>query len=218
MMGLNTVSGPYYQPEYVNATTLDISGDAFQPFPSLSAYRPAFRRHAVWRSDEMQPALGNFFLSAEGFAYPTPLATRLEEAKAARAAIEHFAGLRNGWDGYGASPILQAARDNAVHFISLMEAAPSAIPLPEISPKSAGTISFEWETPHTEIYIEIGNTRYSGFIKPDQQQPTYLQGRADSLDQQILALIQGSLLQFPAHSRFITEIHISARPHELLAA
>ena len=46
--------------------------------------------------------------------------------------------------------------DNALRFVNLIEAAPSGLPAPEICPKPNGTISFEWETPRVEAYIEIG--------------------------------------------------------------
>jgi hypothetical protein len=147
------------------------------------------------------------FQPAQTFLYWVPTATWLEELKSARHSIDEFAMLQEDWDGYGASSISDQARAHAHHFLNEIEAAPFEVPIPEISPKPTGTISFEWEAPHSEVYIEIGNTRYSGFIKTDRQQPIFLQGHADSVGQQIVALIQSAIAAPPTTSApTITEI------------
>jgi hypothetical protein len=148
----------------------------------------------------------------QSFVYWVPAATWLEELKLARHSIDEFALLEENWDGYGAASISDQARKHAHHFINEIAAAALDVPVPEVSPKPTGTISFEWEAPHAEVYIEIGNTRYSGFIKTDQAPPVFLRGHADSMDQQIVALIQRAIAAPPTTSApTITEIRAQSQ-------
>jgi hypothetical protein len=163
-----------------------------------------------------QPSFG----ATQSFVYRVPAVTWLEELKSARHSIDEFALLQENWDAYGASQISDEARQHAHRFINEIEAAPFEVPIPEVSPKPTGTISFEWEAPHAEVYIEIGNTRYSGFIKTEQREPVFLQGHADSMDQQIVALIQSALASpLQSSAPTITEIRPQSQLwHERLAA
>jgi hypothetical protein len=103
--------------------------------------------------------------------------------------------------------------------IDIIEIAPFNMPAAEIFPQPSGTISFEWETPFEEMYLEIGNTLYSGFIKTDDEQAILLEGPADSLDQQIVALMHGAIAGPSAYSApTITEIHAQPQWYERLAA
>ena len=115
-----------------------------------------------------------------GHIYLNAVATRFEEAKSARNSIEEFSTLTANWDGYGASPISHMACANARYFVDLIEATPFGLPPPDVAPTPVGTISFEWEAPHAEAYVEIGNSRYSGFIKVrDEEKAIYLEGAAE---------------------------------------
>jgi hypothetical protein len=172
---------------------------------------------AAW-SDIANTAIGQFFILAEEVtSYFVPAATRIEHAKAARRAIKELANLNENWDGYGAAPISEQTRANAMRFVNVIEAAPYGLPAPEICPKPNGTISFEWETPRVEAYLEIGNTRYSGFVTTDQQAPALFEGYAESMDQQIVAVLQAAMSVTPAYPASITEIHTTAPKHEHLA-
>lgn len=172
---------------------------------------------AEW-SETAKIAVNQRFRKAEGFSDSlVPIAARLEEIKSARHNIEEMACLKENWDGYGASSISPQARDNALYLISLIEAVPYGVPIPEISPTPNGTISFEWETSHAGAYIEIGNTRYSGFITTGQQQTAFFEGQADSLDPQIIVLVQRAMSLAPAHPASITEIYTQTSKHEHLA-
>ena len=169
-------------------------------------------------SDIVNTALGPFFVLAEEVtSHFVPAATRIEQAKSARLAIKELADLKENWDGYGAAPISKQTRDNALRFVNVIEAAPYGLPAPEICPKPNGTISFEWETPRIEAYLEIGNTRYSGFVSTDHQPPALLEGYAESLDQQIVAVVHTAMSLTAAHPASITEIHSTVPKHEQLA-
>jgi hypothetical protein len=91
----------------------------------------------------------------------------LEEATVARRLINEFKELKDNWDGYGASSISDQTRRNARQLIDIIEATPGSLPIPEISPVPSGTIAFEWEIDDTVVYLEIGNTRFSGYIRTD---------------------------------------------------
>lgn len=201
MIAQNAITeGIYKRRPQSNSTCVDLS-----PF------------FASW-SDIATNALGQFFVIAEEVtSYFVPVATRIEQAKSARLTINELANLRENWDGYGAAPIAEKTRDNALRFVNLIEAAPSGLPAPEICPKPNGTISFEWETPRVEAYIEIGNTRYSGFVTTDQQPPALLEGYAEAMDQQIVAVVHTAMSLSAAHPASITEIHTAAPKHEHLA-
>jgi hypothetical protein len=161
-------------------------------------------------------------LIAQFFAAPemisAPAATRSEEAKSARNTIEELGDLQDDWDGYGAASISREVRDNALHFIKVIEAAPFGMQAPEISPTPTGTISFEWVTPHAKAFLEIGNTRYSGFVQTHQQEPAYLQGRTESMDQSVVAFIHNALSVPPKYSASVTEIRTKIYPHRLVVA
>ena len=137
-------------------------------------------------------------------------ALRLEECATARSVVEHFATLGEHWDGYGGLPISERARNHARHFIDVIEASPFSLSAPEVSPNANGTIAMEWEIGATEAYLEIGNTRYSGYIKKSGQRPVYLQGQADALDQRIVAAIESAVFPRPLSSNTISEIRIAS--------
>ena len=201
MIAQNAITqGIYKRRQQSNSTRVDLT--------------PIF---AAW-SDIANTALGQFFVLAEEVtSYFVPVATRIEQAKSARLAVTELADLKENWDGYGAAPISKQTRDNALRFVNLIEAAPSGLPAPEICPNPNGTISFEWETTRVEAYLEIGNTRYSGFVTTDQQPPALLEGYAEAMDQQIVAVVHAAMSLIVAHPASITEIHSTAPKHEHLA-
>ncbi len=159
------------------------------------------------------------FQPSQSFMYSVPTAIQLEEVKSARHLIDEFAQLGENWDGYGGSPISDQARDNARHLIDVIETAPFGMPTPEVSPQPSGTISFEWETRYAEVYLEIGNTLYSGFIKTDAEQPLFLQGHAASVDHQLVAVMQNAIAGPSAYSTpTITVIRTEPQWHDRVAA
>jgi hypothetical protein len=162
------------------------------------------------------------FQPARTYSYRVPTTTWLEELKTAKYSIDELALLQENWDGYGASAISRQACEHARYFLNEIEASPFEVPIPDISPKPTGTISFEWEAPHAEAYIEVGNTRYSGFIRVyGQKQPVLLQGDASSIDQNIVALIHNAMAVPPPAASAPTIVEIRAQPQwsdERLAA
>jgi hypothetical protein len=146
-------------------------------------------------------------------------ASVINACEAAKVVVSTFQSLGPDWDGYGAVPISETARSNATRVLDIIEAMPVSLPTPEISPNPNGTISMEWDTEDAEAYIEIGNTRFSGYIRSSDASPVYLQGDAARLDQSVLVLIQESLFaSSSSRSAAISNIWIQGPERERLAA
>lgn len=95
--------------------------------------------------------------------------------------VHELSKLESNWDGYSALPISQKVIEHVSRLINAIKLYPQ-LPDPEVSPKSNGTISVEWITRNGEAYIEIGNTRYSGYIKAtDYKRPYFLEGNSDTI-------------------------------------
>jgi hypothetical protein len=89
------------------------------------------------------------------------------EYQAARQAVANAFTVMN-WDGYGALPISDETKKNALGILSYLETATRA---PEITPNPNGTLSLEWETSQGFGQLEIGRTRYSFYVKPHGSSP-----------------------------------------------
>lgn len=90
--------------------------------------------------------------------------------------IQELAQLCLNWDGFGAIPIREGTRNNAIAAVSALLL---WTPPPEISPNPNGTISIEWETDSGVAQLEIGQSRYSFFIDPKHGDPILRDGSAD---------------------------------------
>jgi hypothetical protein len=144
-------------------------------------------------------------------------AQRIEDAKVARETINELSTLEDNWDGYGASRISGQACQHALHFVDIIEAAPAGVPLPDVSPTSSGTIAFDWEMQNSQAYLEIGNTRYSGYLRSDMRPPTFVQGQADLLSQQVATSVRKAITAPVVASRPVTEIHVQTWRQEIVA-
>ncbi len=78
---------------------------------------------------------------------------RLGHPLAALHEIYHECAEEN-WDGYGASPIAEAAYDEAVRFLTAL---PSWLPAPEIVPEPSGEIGFEWNFGKNQVFVASVN-------------------------------------------------------------
>ncbi|MBL8574947.1 MAG: hypothetical protein JNM13_14820 [Hyphomicrobiaceae bacterium] len=81
---------------------------------------------------------------------------------AAQSQLEEICSLAKGWDGFDAFPIHPATGANASLALNAFVRAGL---VPELTPNSNGTISFEWSSHAGEAYIEIGRSRYVGSIR-----------------------------------------------------
>jgi hypothetical protein len=116
-------------------------------------------------------------------------ASALNACENAKNTIRAFATLVENWDGYGAAAISDAVISNGVAIIDVIEGSPVNLPTPEISPNPNGTIALEWETPNGEAYIEIGNSRYGGYVSARHVPPLDFEGETGAFDSTIFSSI-----------------------------
>ena len=88
--------------------------------------------------------------------------------------------LSEGWDGYQALKISKLVISNVILMIEPITAFPKLLN-PVITPLANGTVSIEWETNQGMAYLEIGETRFSGYIKINDQKPACMEGQTQSL-------------------------------------
>lgn len=106
--------------------------------------------------------------------------------------IERLALMPADWDGYDALPISRETKRNALRALEVLA---RNAPIPEIVPNSNGTLSFEWETAAGGGHLEIGQTRFSFYLKPNAvgPKPILMDGKADDIPVQIGAYVSAVL-------------------------
>jgi hypothetical protein len=142
-------------------------------------------------------------------------ATEASELALIKAQLKEFAALSSNWDGYGALKISSRACETVS---ALLEMSASLMPLPNITPKAAGTIALEWQTSLADAYIEIGETRYSGYIEGKDSQPTFLENNVDAISPELLARISFALYPESATSVPVSSIVAAPWAPDQLAA
>lgn len=98
---------------------------------------------------------------------------RVEHVEAVQC-LDELSELQDNWDGYGAPRLDRAVTDNARVALRLFL---SRGLVPEITPTSNGTVSFEWEGDHAEAYFEVGQTTFSMYVKPFKGVTSYFDGK-----------------------------------------
>jgi hypothetical protein len=106
--------------------------------------------------------------------------------------VKGIESLRDGWDGYGGYAPSKLVCDHATRLINCLAAAFPDLSSPEISPNSNGTLQLTWEADKGEAIIEIGDARFSGYIKRAGSFAP-LVGEAQDLGKNELSTIAGCL-------------------------
>ncbi len=124
-----------------------------------------------------------------------PSVHRDAEYQCLLAHIKSLKGLSENWDGYGAEAISQKAVSSTLFIISLLNNPQfHGLPLPEISPETNGTISMSWESSKGEAYLEIGQTRYAGYIQCSAgPKPSLIDSRMTEDSTPIFSVFEGIL-------------------------
>jgi hypothetical protein len=104
--------------------------------------------------------------------------------------LNRIADLPADWDGYGALRIPKTVIATATAFL---ESGRDAMPMPEVMPNPNGTISFLWEATLGKAHLEIGNARFSLYMKPISGATTYAEGTTDSLGEEVAAMVASFL-------------------------
>jgi hypothetical protein len=162
---------------------------------------PPMLPHSITSAhDFWEPSLRNF-----GNAQTLTTVTERERAKTL---IREVGRLEADWDGYGALPISKMVASNALRFIDVVESQHSKLPNPEISPKSTGTISMEWDSIQGEAYLEIGNSRFSFFIRSKSDEKLLVEGDAGAISDEIPTLVERILYPPVSYSTTVNTITI----------
>lgn len=176
--------------------------------------------HDIGRQESYVPAFYSTQQSAE-MAWPfmrTGPASLLRQWDAAKESILKLAELETDWDGYGAAQISKNASTNARNIIERLESLKGLMQIPDISPTSAGTIALSWESGDIEAYLEIGNTRFSGYLKIGSGRPALLEGDADTFDASLLRPFFSGTNRHVSTATTISRIRIQNRFDDLVAA
>jgi len=133
------------------------------------------------------------------FMMPTKGVTRagyaFAEFEAARSTIRQ-AFAHGNWDGYGALPIADETKKNALGALNHLEILTCA---PEITSNPNGTLSFEWESNRGFGQLEIGRTRYSFYVQPHNGVSVLDSGDASEVNSAIGLLVDALLYPKPSH-------------------
>jgi hypothetical protein len=86
----------------------------------------------------------------------------LYQEYAAHQILSQLSELPENWDGYGAAPIECDTANNAHRALNVLLL---SAPVPEITPNTNGTVSFEWESRFGHAHLEIGRTRFSFYVR-----------------------------------------------------
>lgn len=137
------------------------------------------------------------------------LTLRSDQEQGARL-IASFEALSEGWDGDGASPPSPYTVENAREAFRLFA---EALPIPDITPNSNGTISFDWDTENGYAYCEVGKTRMSMYVKPQAGASYHLDGQiAPSIWLQAVNLVSAILYPRPSGGKSLAETIFSYDP------
>lgn len=93
-----------------------------------------------------------------------------------RAALGEIALLEPNWDGYGAQAVSEQVINNALMFLGEVEKLNVSTSELKVSPINNGVVAFSWERDEVEGYLEIGNARFSGYIKHKKGGLTFMDG------------------------------------------
>lgn len=127
--------------------------------------------------------------------------TSFHEEFAAHRLLQQISQLPANWDAFGAAPIQQNTAVNAHCALNVLLL---YAPVPDITPNTNGTVSFEWETQFGHAHLEIGLTRYSFYVQLSNGATIPLGGSASALPSSIGSVI--SALLFPVGGAGLTAI------------
>jgi hypothetical protein len=130
--------------------------------------------------------------------------------------LREFTTLPMNWDGYGAQKISQEACNTIDSLMDMIQR--YSMSLPSVTPKVAGTVAVEWQTSLGDAYLEIGKTRYSGYIEGKDSEPTFLEGNVDAISPELVATISFALYPENNTSDPVSSIVATSSASDQLAA
>ncbi|RXT60410.1 hypothetical protein [Pseudomonas syringae] len=129
------------------------------------------------------------------FCYPTFKSyAQASELIGAMEEINSYRELEDDWDGYGAVAIDAVTLQNAIYAAARLI---GRAPVPDLTPNSNGTISFEWESPFGLAHLEIGKSRYAFFIRLENGRKYILDGAANDVPHYLADSISSTMFSSP---------------------
>ncbi len=135
-----------------------------------------------------------------------PSVHRDAEYQGLLAHVKSLKELSENWDSYGAKAISEKVASHTLFIISLINNQQfHRLPLPEVSPETNGTISMSWESSKGEAYLEIGQTRYAGYIQcVPGQKPSLIDFRISEDSTPIFKVFEDILQQLYSPSNVVS--------------
>ena len=136
---------------------------------------------------------------------------RIKQWEDTKLYIQEFGKLDDNWDGYGAESINEKVVSNACRIMDMLRSV-SWLTLPEMAPTTRGTISLSWENEDDEMYLEIGNTRYSGYIDMGDSSSILIEDNMENFDVDCIYPWYGNNHWHETATNPITYVHMSLDP------
>jgi len=158
--------------------------------------------------DILKPGLAPSYQSINMMLWPYRYETVLPSNAAFTTAIGkvlEYAQMPEGWDGDGASKFSAEATNRTKHALDVLS---WQLPAPEIAPNANGTFSLEWETNAGTANIEIGRTRYAGYISTPGAPTRYFDEANKDVDFALAAVVAALLFRSLEPSKPITHIEV----------
>jgi hypothetical protein len=98
--------------------------------------------------------------------------------------IHQTAKLPGGWNTYGAGPVAEAARQNALMFVRRLTDVPRPpVGEPSVVPLANGGLALEWETDQRDVLLTFGPDGVGVYTVMDQGDDRVIaEGRLDRID------------------------------------
>ncbi len=148
--------------------------------------------------------MGQFFISDSGFALALneqpfqrmnsdKILVPISQYDYLKDEIDSFLELKNNWDGYGASPVINEVAQATKRLIPLL-ASHLIDRVTDVFPNPHGTITIEWENRTKErLSLEIGQNNYSYFVKLNNTNPKFINGENILTDLKVITSDLGEL-------------------------
>jgi len=169
--------------------------------PKTAYIEQALPQSGILQEYQFDPAIS--------WVHPLTKSSGLSALASVENQIEEICKMPAGWDGYGALPISQSTKYNA---LAALRGILGSAKAPDITPNPNGTLSFEWETHQGVGHLEIGQTRLSFYIQPNRGDPIFLDASSDDLlvsAIKIGLLVSGNLFQSEHISASVTEVNLA---------
>jgi hypothetical protein len=113
--------------------------------------------------------------------------------------------LEEDWDGYGGLPPSRESVATVAIIIEWLDRFAS-FEVPEIGPHSNGTIGLTWEAPGREAYLEVGKTRYTGYLSGVGLEVRHFGGTTTQLAPDLLASVTDHVRRAEQRQRALSSV------------